>query len=91
MTQASANPLLTEWTTPDGAPPFDRIKPEHFRAAYQSTLAEHETEIAAIAANAAPPTFDNTIGAMERSGRALTRVRWDPLESTCRHASLSIL
>jgi peptidyl-dipeptidase Dcp len=68
------NPLLTEWTTPDGTPPFDRIRPEHFRQAYEHALAEHETEIAAIAADPAPPTFDNTIGALELSGRALARV-----------------
>ncbi len=60
--------------TPDGVPPFDRIKPEHFRPAYARALAEHEAEIAAIAADAAPPSFDNTIAALELSGRALERV-----------------
>ena len=68
------NPFFTAWTTPDGVPPFDRIEPAHFRQAYERALAEHETEIAAIASDAQPPTFDNTIAAMETSGRALTRV-----------------
>jgi peptidyl-dipeptidase Dcp len=76
MTQpaASANPFFATWTTPDGVPPFDRIAPEHFRDAYAGALKEHEAEVAAIAADAAPPSFDNTIAALERSGRALERV-----------------
>jgi len=73
-TQTPENPFFAQWTTPDGVPPFDRIKPEHFRLAYQRALAEHEAEIAAIAVDPAPASFDNTIGAMEGSGRALTRV-----------------
>ncbi len=68
------NPLLAEWDAPDGVPPFGRIKPEHFAAAYARALAGHEAEIAAIAADPAPPSFANTIAAMENSGRALTRV-----------------
>jgi peptidyl-dipeptidase Dcp len=70
----TANPLLADWTTPDGVPPFDAIKPEHFRPAYTQALADHEAEIAAIKAVPAAPSFDNTIGALELSGRALTRV-----------------
>jgi peptidyl-dipeptidase Dcp len=69
-----ANPLLTDWTTPDAVPPFDRVKPEHFRPAYARALADHEAEIAAIAANAEPPSFVNTVAALELSGRALDRV-----------------
>jgi peptidyl-dipeptidase Dcp len=68
------NPLLAEWNTPDGVPPFGTIRPEHFRTAYAHALAEHEAEIAAIAADPAPPSFENTVAAMERSGRTLTRV-----------------
>ncbi len=68
------NPFFAAWTTPDGVPPFDCIAPEHFRQAYEHALAEHETEIAAIAADREPPSFANTIAAMERSGRTLTRV-----------------
>ena len=71
---APGNPLLAEWTTPDEAPPFDRIKPAHFREAYARALADHEAEIAAITADPAPPSFDNTIAALELAGRALSRV-----------------
>src|ERR1700732_2954250 len=80
MTQAASssitpgNPFFEECTTPDGVPPFDRIAPEHFRPAYARALAEHEAEIAAIAADPAPPSFANTIAALELSGRALDRV-----------------
>jgi peptidyl-dipeptidase Dcp len=69
------NPFFALWTTPDGVPPFDRIKAEDFRLAYERALAEHEAEIAAIAADPTLASFDNTIAAMERSGRALTRVQ----------------
>jgi peptidyl-dipeptidase Dcp len=71
---APGNPLLAEWTTPDEAPPFDRIKPAHFRGAYARALADHEAEIAAITADPAPPSFDNTIAALELAGRSLARV-----------------
>src|ERR1700734_2502735 len=71
---ATANPLLADWTTADGVPPFDAIKPEHFRPAYTQALADHEAEITAIKANPGAPSFDNTIGALELSGRALTCV-----------------
>ncbi|MFZ3310763.1 MAG: M3 family metallopeptidase [Xanthobacteraceae bacterium] len=71
---ATANPFFEAWDTPDGVPPFDRIAPEHFRGAYARALAEHDAEIAAIASAAAAPTFDNTIAALELSGRALERV-----------------
>src|ERR1700759_4472166 len=73
-TKAAANPFFEPWTTPFGVPPFARIKPEHFVPAYQRAFAEHEAEIAAIARQAPPPTFDNTIVALENAGRALQRV-----------------
>jgi peptidyl-dipeptidase Dcp len=71
---AAGNPFFEAWTTTDGVPPFDRIAPGHFREAYARALAEHRAEIAAIAADAAPPTFENTIAALELCGRALERV-----------------
>jgi peptidyl-dipeptidase Dcp len=76
MTSAAepANPLLTDWTTPDAVPPFDRVEPAHFRPAYARALTDHEVEIAAIAANAEPPSFANTVAALELSGRALDRI-----------------
>jgi peptidyl-dipeptidase Dcp len=70
----SANPFFQTWTTPDGAPPFDRIRPEHFREAYARAFAEHDAEVAAMAAQPEPPVFANTIAALELSGRLLERV-----------------
>ena len=69
-----ANPLLTEWTGAFGLPPFESIKPEHFRPAFDRALAEHRAEIDAIAADKAAPSFDNTIVALEKSGRLLDRI-----------------
>jgi peptidyl-dipeptidase Dcp len=71
---AADNPFFETWTTPFGAPPFARIKAEHFVPAYERAFAEHEAEIARIAGQAEPPSFDNTIVALENAGRALARV-----------------
>ena len=71
---SDTNPLLTEWTTPFGIPPFDRIRPEHFAPAFAQAMAEHLAEIAAIGADPAPPSFANTIEALQRAGRTLSRV-----------------
>ena len=68
------NPLLEDWSGAFGVPPFDGIKPEHFRPAFDRAIAEHESEIESIAAGAEEPSFDNTIAALERSGRVLGRV-----------------
>lgn len=68
------NPLLENWQTPFGVPPFARIKPEHFEPAFHTALAGHAREIAAIADNPAAADFENTIAALERSGRQLTQV-----------------
>ena len=81
---ATDNPFFETWTTPFGAPPFARIKPEHFMPAYERAFAEHEAEIATIAGQKEPPTFDNTIVALENAGRALQRVD-DVFGQLCRH------
>ena len=65
------NPLLVEWTGAFALPPFGTIGPEHFRPAFDRALASHRAEIETIAANPAQPSFDNTIVALERSGREL--------------------
>ncbi|HWL79565.1 MAG TPA: M3 family metallopeptidase [Roseomonas sp.] len=69
------NPLLAPWTTPFGLPPFDLIRPEHFPPAFEQAMQAHLDEIAAIGADAAPPSFANTIEALQRSGRDLMRVQ----------------
>ena len=68
------NPLLTDWDTPFGVPPFDAIETAHFRPAFEAALAEDRADVEAIAGDPAAPTFANTIEALERSGEALTRV-----------------
>jgi peptidyl-dipeptidase Dcp len=70
------NPLLETWTTPRETPPFAAIRPEHFRPAFDAGMAEHIAEIEAVATTPEPPTFANTIAALERSGRALARVSY---------------
>jgi peptidyl-dipeptidase Dcp len=68
------NPFAKPSTLPYKVPAFDKIKDEHFRPAFEAGMAEHKKEIQAIAHNPAPPTFDNTIVAMEKSGLLLDRV-----------------
>jgi peptidyl-dipeptidase Dcp len=68
------NPILDQWNTPFEVPPFDRIRAEHFVPAFEAAMRAHREEIAAIGADPAPPSFANTIEALERSGRALERV-----------------
>ena len=73
MTDHSAtNPLLQDWDAPYGLPPFDRIQPGHFVPAFEQALAAHLAEIDAIAQ--AAPSFDNTVAALDRSGRLLRRL-----------------
>ncbi|EIE99082.1 M3 family metallopeptidase [Saccharomonospora glauca] len=73
MTTAD-NPLLTASDLPYELPPFDRISGEHFLPAFEAGMAEQAAEVEAIANNPEPPTFDNTIVALERSGQLLDRV-----------------
>src|SRR5574337_1598941 len=70
----NGNPLLKPWTGPFEAPPFALIEAAHFRPAFDQALQESREEVAAIAADPTPATFDNTIAALERSGRTLARV-----------------
>jgi len=76
QTAAAGNPFFGQWSGPFGVPPFGAIKPEHFLPAFERAFAGHQAEVTAIAADAAPPTFANTIEALERSGDALTRVAY---------------
>ncbi len=70
----SPNPLLDEWTTPFGVPPFDEIEDAHFRPAFEAAIAEARTELDTIAAVGDPPTFENTVEALELGGALLDRV-----------------
>ena len=70
----TANPLLESWDAPDALPPFDRVRPEHFTPAFETAIAAHDAERIAIAGNADAPTFDNTVAALDRAARMLTRI-----------------
>ncbi len=75
-TDAAAAPrLLAPWPGPyGGLPPFDLATPDAIDAAYRQAIALRRAELRAIADNPAPPTFANTLEALEDSGRALRRV-----------------
>ena len=68
------NPLLTESPYKWGAPQFDKIKNEHYLPAFEEGIKEAKAEIDAIVSNPDAPTFENTIEALEYSGRTLDRV-----------------
>ena len=68
------NPFLTEYTTPFGVPPFDKIENEHFIPATRAGFSEQLAEIENIVENAEAPTFENTIEAYAFSGELLRKV-----------------
>lgn len=69
------NPLLAPWTGPyGGVPPLSNVQVSYFQPALETAMAENLAEIEAITANPQPPTFENTIAAMERAGQMLIRV-----------------
>jgi peptidyl-dipeptidase Dcp len=68
------NPFAQPSTLEFQLPPFDRIRDSDYRPAFEAGMREQLREVAAIARNPAPPTFENTIVALERSGQLLTRV-----------------
>lgn len=71
------NPLLIEWNTPFGIPPFDQINASHFMPAYEAAFVAHKAEIDAIVNNSDEPTFENTIAAYDGSGKLLSKI--DPV------------
>ena len=70
----AANPFFAEWKTPFGVPPFSEIKEEHYLPAFQEGMARQKAEVAAIAEGKEPPTFANTILALDLSGQFMDRV-----------------
>jgi peptidyl-dipeptidase Dcp len=70
----SSNPFAAPSSLPYQFPPFNRIRLEHYRPAFDAGVGQQRDQVRAIAASAEPPTFTNTIEAMERSGRLLERV-----------------
>lgn len=72
--QSQDNPLLAEFKTPFGVPPFDKIQNEHFMPAYQEAIRLHKAEIESIVNNSKAPNFQNTIEAFDNSGELLNQV-----------------
>ena len=68
------NPILQQWETPFGLPPFDKINSEDYLPAFETAIAEHKADIKAIIENKEEPTFNNTIEGIEFAGKNLTKV-----------------
>lgn len=71
--KSANNPLLVEWTTPYGIPPFDKVEPKHFPPAIESGIKALRSEIETIVKNTDAPTFENTIVALDLTGDELSR------------------
>ena len=74
MPMATSNPLLQTWNNAYGLPPFADVKPDLFEPAFAAAIEEHRAEIDAIGCNLQPPNFENTVAALDRSGRLLDRI-----------------
>ena len=73
---STGNPLLDEWHTEMGIPPFDKIRAEHYEPACEEAMKVHNEEIDAIVRNEAEPTFENVILALDNSGLKLAEVSY---------------
>jgi peptidyl-dipeptidase Dcp len=71
---SDGNPFFSKFNTPFEVPPFDRIKPEHFKPAYLKGFEEQNRKIDEIVNNQSDPTFENTIKELEYSGELLRKV-----------------
>ena len=89
--QTGANPLLAPWKTPHQTPPFSEIAPEHFMPAFEQAFADHSAEITAVTHDPAAPDFDNTVTALERSGRLLNKVSAVFYDLVSAHSNPAIL
>jgi peptidyl-dipeptidase Dcp len=85
------NPLLKAWLTPFETPPFAQIAPEHFLPAFEQAFADHSAEVAAITNDPATPDFANTVTALERSGKLLSRVSSVFYDLVSAHSSPALL
>lgn len=68
------NPFLEEWTTPEGVPPFEQIQVTDYLPAFEEGIKQQKAEIKAIVDNPEAPTFENTLAAMDASGKLLDKV-----------------
>lgn len=74
MTELMNNPFFRKYNTPFGTLPFNEIKTEHYEPAFDEGISQLENEVLTIADNEQPATFENTIVALERSGKLLNKV-----------------
>lgn len=72
--RADSNPFLSEYNTPFEVPPFDKIQLEHYKPAFMQGMEEEAKEVEAIANNPEAATFENTIAALDQSGKLLRKV-----------------
>lgn len=72
--QTESNPFLTEFQTPNGVPPFDKIRLEHYEPAFLQGIEEQNANIRAIVDNTEAPDFENVIVAFDNSSPILNRV-----------------
>jgi peptidyl-dipeptidase Dcp len=91
ISQAETNPLLKAWQTPFETPPFAEIAPEHFLPAFERAFVDHAAEIAAITHDPSAPDFANTITALERSGKLLSKVSAVFYDLVSAHSNPAIL
>ena len=70
----AANPLLADWTGPYGMAPFAEVRAEQFAPAFEVAMSRHLAEIDAIGGACGAPTFENTVAALDRSGRLFDRI-----------------
>ncbi|MCG8476092.1 MAG: M3 family metallopeptidase [Cytophagales bacterium] len=71
--QQPENPLLGEFTNPYGAAPYDKIEAKHFIPAIKEGIKQAQADLDAIVTNEEKPSFENTVVALERSGKLLSR------------------
>src|SRR6267154_6180357 len=89
--EAPVNPLLKPWQMPFETPPFAEILPEHFLPAFERAFADHSAEVAAITHDPSVPDFANTITALERSGKLLSKVSAVFYDLVSAHSNPAIL
>lgn len=76
QTAGHINPFLSEYATPYGVPPFDKITIQDYKEAFLKGMQEQKEEIEAIVNQRSTPDFENTVAAMDRSGRLLNKVSY---------------
>src|SRR5580704_11971909 len=91
MKALEVNPLLRPWQAPFETPPFAEIAPDHFLPAFEQAFADHAGEIEAIEHDPSAPDFANTITALERSGKLLSRVSAVFYDLVSAHSSPALL